>query len=92
MPAEGDYQIAISGRDKPSRPEATDDDHGVAVIGNGAAVTVETAKLKTSEQDTLSIGHEGGVKYKTSRAGEFPAIRLAADGPGGPECTRASRT
>ena len=83
VPADGDYQIAIAGREKPSHAESVDDDHGVAVIGNGAAVTVETPKLKLNEKDTLSIGHEGGIKYQTSKAGEFPGIRLAADGAGG---------
>jgi hypothetical protein len=83
VPAEGDYQVSIAGRDRPSRPDAADEEHGVAVIGNGTAVTVETPRLNANEKDTLSIGHDGGIKYKTARTGEFPAIRLAADGAGG---------
>jgi hypothetical protein len=82
VPADGDYQVAIAGSTKPSRGEP-DEDHGVAVIGNGAAVTVETPKLGKDEKDTLSIGHEGAIAYKTGHAGEFPAIRLAADGANG---------
>jgi hypothetical protein len=83
VPAEGDYQVSIAGRDRPSRPESAEEEHGVAVIGNGAAVTVETPKLATNEHDTLSVSHDGGIKYKTGKAGEFPAIRLAADGAAG---------
>jgi hypothetical protein len=83
VPADGDYQVSISGREGPSRAEGPEEDHGVAVIGNGSAVTVETPKLAQNEKDTLSVSHEGGVKYKTGRAGEFPAIRLAADSASG---------
>jgi hypothetical protein len=82
VPADGDYQVSIAGSAKPARGEP-DEDHGVAVIGNGTAVTVETPKLGKDEKDTLSIGHEGAIAYKTGHAGEFPAIRLAADGANG---------
>jgi hypothetical protein len=82
VPADGDYQVSIAGSTKPARGEP-DEDHGVAVIGNGTAVTVETPKLGKDEKDTLSIGHEGAIGYKTGHAGEFPAIRLAADGANG---------
>jgi hypothetical protein len=83
VPADGDYQVAIVGRDAHRKAEGEQEDHGVAVIGNGAAVTVQTAKLKPTEQDTLSLSRDGGIKYKTAREGEFPAIRLAASGPNG---------
>jgi len=46
-------------------------------------VTVETPKLEPNEKHTLSVGRDGGIKYKTGRPGEFPAIRLAADGANG---------
>ncbi len=83
VPSEGDYQVAIVRRDKPAKAEAAEEEHGVAVIGNGAAVTVETPKLEANERHTLSVGHDGGIKYKTGRPGEFPAIQLAADGANG---------
>jgi hypothetical protein len=83
VPAEGDYEVAITGQDKKAAANAPDDDHGVAVIGNGTAVAVETSKLKTNEKDILSLHHDGGVKYRTGSGGTIPAIRLAADGPGG---------
>jgi hypothetical protein len=83
VPADGDYQVAIVGRDKHRKAEGEQEDHGIVVIGNGSAVTVQTAKLKPSEQDTLSFARDGGIKYKTAREGEFPSIRLAADGPNG---------
>jgi hypothetical protein len=84
VPPGDDYQIAIAGRDKPSRPDQPDDDHGVSVIGDGRAVNVATPKLKPSENATLTVAHDGGVKYKTAaQGGQFPPIRLAADGPRG---------
>jgi hypothetical protein len=83
VPAEGDYQVAIVGRETHRKAEGEQQDHGVVVIGNGAAVAVQTTKLKPTEQDTLSLAHDGGIKYKTAREGEFPAIRLAASGPNG---------
>jgi hypothetical protein len=83
VPSDGDYQVAIARREKPAKAETAEDEHGIAVIGNGAAVTVETPKLEASEKHTLSVGHDGGIKYKTGRPGEFPAIRLAADGANG---------
>jgi hypothetical protein len=83
VPADGDYQVAIVGRDKQRKAEGEQHDHGVVVIGNGSAVAVETTKLKPTEQDTLSLARDGGIKYKTAREGEFPTIRLAANGPNG---------
>jgi hypothetical protein len=83
VPADGDYEVAIVGRDKHRKAEGEQQDHGVVVIGNHSAVTVQTAKLKPTEQDTLSLAHDGTIKYKTGREGEFPTIRLAANGPNG---------
>jgi hypothetical protein len=83
VPSDGDYQIAISGREHRRQAEGEQEDHGVSVIGNGTAVTVETPKLQKTEQATLSVAHDGGVQYKNARDGEFPAIRIAADGPNG---------
>ncbi len=83
VPSDGDYQVAIVRRDKPAKAESAEEEHGIAVIGNGAAVTVETPKLEPNEKHTLSVGRDGGIKYKTGRPGEFPAIRLAADGANG---------
>ncbi len=83
VPADDDYQVAIVGRDKHRKAEGEEQDHGVVVIGNGSAVAVQTAKLKPTEQDTLSLARDGGIKYKTAREGEFPTIRLAANGPNG---------
>jgi hypothetical protein len=83
VPAEGDYEVAIVGQDKKAASNAPDEDHGVAVIGNGTAVAVETSKLKPNEKDTMSLNHDGGVKYRSGTGGTIPPIRLAADGPGG---------
>ena len=79
VPAEADYDITISGQDKKATDHHPDDDHGVAILGNGSAVAVETPKLKTSEHDMLSLHRDGGVKYQTA-SGVIPPIRLAADG------------
>jgi hypothetical protein len=83
VPSDGDYQVAIVRRDRPAKAEAAEEEHGIAVIGNGTAVTVETPKLEANEKHTLSVARDGGIKYKTGRPGEFPAIRLAADGANG---------
>jgi hypothetical protein len=89
VPDDADYQVAISGREHPGVKEDPDKQHGVAVIGKGSAVTVET-KVKPGDAEVLSVGHEGGIKYKAARDGEFPAIRLAADGPNGGMHARVS--
>ena len=83
VPDDGDYQVAIVGRDHHRKAEGEQQDHGVVVIGNDSAVAVQTAKLKPTEQATLSLAHDGGIKYKAAREGEFPPIRLAANGPNG---------
>jgi hypothetical protein len=83
VPADADYEVSITGQDKKGAAGAPDDDHGVAFIGNGSAVAVETTKLKTSDRDTLSLHRDGGVKYRTGSGGVIPPIRLAADGAGG---------
>jgi hypothetical protein len=90
VPAEGDYEVSIGGNDRKAAANAPDEDHGVAVIGNGSAVAVETSKLKTNDKDTLSLNHEGGVKYKSGTGGVIPPIRLAADGPNGGTHARIS--
>ncbi len=83
VPAEGDYEVSIGGQDKKAAANAADEDHGVAIIGNGTAVAVETSKLKTNDRDTLSLSHEGSVKYQSGSGGVIPPIRLAADGADG---------
>ncbi len=82
VPNDGDYEIGIHGTDKKATDAHPDGDHGVAIIGNGSAVAVETSKLKAGEKDTLSLHHEGGVKYESGNGGTIPPIRLAHDGDG----------
>ena len=82
VPAEGSYEVSIEGKDNKVAPDA-DEDHGVAIVGNGAAVTVETPKLKPGEKDTLSVRADGSIKYRTANGGVIPTIRLAADGANG---------
>jgi hypothetical protein len=81
VPADADYEITLHGTDKGAGAHP-DEDHGVAVIGNGSAVVVETPKLKAGDHDTLSVHRDGGVKYKTGAGGTIPPIRLAHDGDG----------
>jgi hypothetical protein len=82
VPADGDYEIGIHGTDRKAGGAEADGDHGVAVIGNGSAVAVETEKLAPGSKDTLSLNRDGGVKYASSSGGTIPAIRLAHDGDG----------
>jgi hypothetical protein len=82
VPHDGDYDIHLHGNDAKVAANHPDDDHGVAVIGNGSAVGVETNKLKQGESDTLSVHREGGVKYASGSGGTIPPIRLAHDGDG----------
>jgi hypothetical protein len=83
VPEEGDYQVSISGREHANAKEDPEAEHGVAVIGSHAAVTVEGKVNPGEPSGTLSIAHDGGVKYKTGKAGQFPTIRLAANGANG---------
>jgi hypothetical protein len=82
VPHDGDYDIHLHGNDRKTTDAHPDGDHGVAIIGNGSAVAVETQKLKPGEKDTLSVHHEGGVKYSSGNGGTIPPIRLAHDGDG----------
>jgi hypothetical protein len=82
VPADADYDVHIHGTDRKTTEHHADDDHGVAIIGNGSAVAVETSKLKPGEKDTLSLHREGGVKYASGNGGTIPPIRLAHDGDG----------
>lgn len=84
VPSEGDYQVNISGHGRTTPAKADPDaHHGVTIIGNGAAVTVQTKKMEPADHDTLSLPHDGGIKYKSGQTGEFPTIHLAANGPNG---------
>jgi hypothetical protein len=82
VPHEGDYDVHVGGTDRKDTEASNDGDHGVAIIGNGEAVGVETSRLKPGEKDTLSVHHEGGVKYSSGSGGTIPPIRLAHDGDG----------
>jgi hypothetical protein len=82
VPHEGDYDIDLHGTDRKAGDAQPDGDHGVAVIGNGSAVAVETSKLKPGDKDTLSVHRDGGVKYQSGSGGTIPPIRLAHDGDG----------
>lgn len=82
VPNEGDYDVHIHGTDAKDHEAHNDGDHGVAIIGNGSAVGVETSRLKPGEKDTLSLHRDGGVKYDSARGGTVPPIRLAHDGDG----------
>jgi hypothetical protein len=81
VPADGDYDVHVSGTDQKGA-ESHDGDYGVAIIGNGEAVAVETPRLKPGERDTLSLNRDGGVRYATGSGGTIPPIRLAHDGDG----------
>jgi hypothetical protein len=82
VPKDGDYDIDLHGTDRKVSDAEADGDHGVAIIGDGSAVAVETSKLKPGDKDTLSVGHEGAVKYSSGSGGTIPPIRLAQDGDG----------
>lgn len=79
VPYDGDYEVDLHGTDRKESDAQPDGDHGVAIIGNGSAVAVETSKLKVGEKDTLSLHRDGGVKYQSSTGGTIPPIRLAHD-------------
>jgi hypothetical protein len=82
VPHDGDYDIHVHGTDRKDTDRSHDGDHGVAIIGNGSAVGVETSRLKPGDKDTLSLHREGGVKYSSGSGGTIPPIRLAHDGDG----------
>jgi hypothetical protein len=81
VPADGDYDVHISGNDRRG-PDSHDGDHGVEVVGNGSAVGVETSRLKPGERDTLSVHRDGHVQYASGSGGTIPPIRMASDGDG----------
>ncbi len=84
VPADGDYQVQITGHGKATRAGADPDaHHGVAIIGDGAAVDVQTKKMDPTDHDTLSLQKDGGIAYKSGKVGEFPAIHLDTHGPEG---------
>jgi len=84
VPSEGDYQVHLTGNAKAARASADPDAHdGVAIIGDGAAVDVQTKKMGPADHDTLSLNKDGGIAYKSGQAGEFPAIHLATHSPEG---------
>jgi len=82
VPHEGDYEVDLHGNDQKATDAHADGDHGVSIVGDGAAVAVETSKLKAGDKDTLSLHRDGGVKYQSSTGGTIPPIRLASDGDG----------
>ncbi len=83
LPEENDYDITIGSRDKKPAAAADapdeDDEPGVTIFGQGAAIAVEGVKLKANEKDTLSLPREGGgIRYKTG-TGRMPALKMAVD-------------
>ena len=82
VPHDADDEISLHGTDRKTTDANPNGDHGVAIIGNGSAVAVETSKLKPGDKDTLSVHREGAVKYQSGSGGTIPPIRLAHDGDG----------
>ena len=77
LPPDSDYEVSIGGKD--GAPEGSDDERGVAIFSDGAAVSVAGVRNKPGEKDTLSLPREGGgIRYKTA-TGQMPALKLAVD-------------
>jgi hypothetical protein len=81
LPAEGDYDIAITGRDapKPAAEDGVAEEPAVTVFGSGESVTVGGLELAKGEKDTLAVGRDAGSVRYSAGSGKVPSLKLAID-------------